>query len=256
MEITDKEFTKAYLQNLLDFSKFITYRPSELPPSRGNQLYAFFSNLNNELTSIIKQMRHRNSRVNYEISINPNIVFRYDNPIGKGRKFHVSIGGIIKIENGLIVEQSICINLILEHTSLCEVIPDDWKMYPVQEGFHILRKFHFDFDSKNDDDIKPKFHLQYGGSFKEEYLKVDNDIHYKLYSQLDTPRLPQQPYDIIMLLDFMLREFALKGCEIAKEARWNEIVMKTEKLWLKPYYERLLARLDCGSRTSPLHRVQ
>ncbi|OBU43760.1 hypothetical protein [Photobacterium damselae] len=255
MEVSDKAFTKEYLNNLLEFSKFITYR-SELPPSRENQLYTFFSNLKGELTSTLKQMKRQNSQVDCKISISPNIIFRYDNPVGKDRKFHVSIGGILKIENSLIVEQSLCVNLILEHTSNSENIPNEWKMYPAKEGFHILRKFHFDFDSKNDDDSKPKFHLQYGGSFKEKYLKIDGNIHYKLYSQLDTPRLPQQPYDIIILLDFMLREFELEGCEIAKESRWNEIVIKSEKLWLKPYYENLLTRLNCSTRISPLHRIQ
>ncbi|HHF3010433.1 TPA: hypothetical protein ACPJ06_003300 [Vibrio diabolicus] len=254
MEVSDKEFTKKYLENLFDFSKFITHRALELPPSRGHQLYAFFSNLSGNLRRVLKQMKSQGSRVKTEISINPNIIFRYDNPIGNGRKFHVSIGGVIKIEESLIVEQSLNINLMLEHTATCSHIPDNWRMYPVQEGFHVLRKFHFDYDSKNDDDIKPKFHLQYGGNFEEDYLKLDSNIYYQLCSPIDTPRLPQQPYDIIMLLDFILREFKLKGNEIAKESRWNEIVVQSEKLWLKPYYENLLARLNCGSRTTPLHR--
>ncbi|EJN8560411.1 hypothetical protein V9K52_003038 [Vibrio alginolyticus] len=256
MFINDIKFTIEYLENLSDFSKFLTQRAGELPPSRGSQLYAFFSNLRLTLKQHLRQLKSRHAKLNTEISIDPNIIFRYENPEGIGRKFHVSIGGVIKIKNSIITEQSLCIYLMLEHTSDCSDIPDEWKMYPPQEGFNVLRKFHFDFDAKNDDDSKPKFHLQYGGSFEEKYLNLGSKIYYKIYSSLDTPRIPQQPYDIIMLLDFALREFNLRGGEITNEKRWNNIVIKSEKLWLKPYYENLIERLNCSSRSSPLHRIQ
>ncbi len=249
----DSKFTEYYLSVLVKFSTFLTSRPSALPVSRKHQLETFVSQLRESCTQALKLAKRKRS-INTQISINPNIIFEYKNPEDSGRKFHVSLGGKIKIQDSIIVEQSLCVSLILEHTKLCANIPEEWQFYSAEQGFHILRRFHFDYDSRNDNCSKPKFHLQYGGKFKKEYFDL-KDIHYKLFQPIDYPRLPQQPHDLIMLLDFILREFSLDGGEITQEKRWNECVIESEKLWLKPYYEELVSRLACSSRNAPLHRI-
>jgi|GEM_PF-2484953 hypothetical protein len=250
----DREFTKKYLSVLLDFSKFLIQRTSALPASKENRLNTFFCQLKDTCNQNIKLINKQKSLSN-EISINPNIVFAYKNPEDHKRKFHISIGGKIKIQDSIIIEQSLCVNVILEHTKFCTSLPEEWQCYPVEQGFHILRRFHFDYDSRNDDYSKPKFHLQYGGKLRKEYFDF-KELHYKLFQPIDYPRLPQQPHDIIMLLDFLLREFSLDGKEITEEKRWNELVIKSEQLWLKPYYEELMTRLNCSSRHTPLHRIK
>ncbi len=249
--MVNKQLTEQYLKVLMAFSKYIICNISGFPSSRNTQLRAFFSDLSSKLRKDLKIIQTSNLSKN--ISINPNILFPYKNPKAKGKKFYISFGGKITIKNSTIVEQSLCINLILEHTNTCKDIPEGWKMYPVEPGFHIVRRFHFDFDSANDDILKPKFHLQYGGNFDDDYLGLDN-THYKLCNPLDTPRLPQQPYDIIMLLDFILREFALNG-KVIKEEKWNQFVIECEEIWLKPYYNNLLDKLSDKKRKRPLHRV-
>ncbi|EHK9063545.1 hypothetical protein KCU30_003585 [Vibrio parahaemolyticus] len=247
----DKKLTEEYLTVLMNFSKYLITKTSLLPSSRNSYLSIYFGKLTTSLRKYIKIIK--SSNLNETISINPNILFPYENIKTKGRKFHISIGGKVVIKNSRITEQSLSVNIILEHTDKCPDIPDSWKMYPIETGFHIIRRFHFDFDISNDDNLKPKFHLQYGGHFDERYLELDN-MHYKLCNPLDTPRLPQQPYDIIMLLDFILREFSLSG-RIVKEPRWNEFVIKSEKIWLEPYYKNLLGKLSDTKRAKPLHRT-
>ncbi|MCA3903475.1 hypothetical protein JKP31_19520 [Vibrio vulnificus] len=249
--MVDKQFTKKYLETLKGFSKYLVTQISGLPSSGHVQLQSFFSKLGDELRRDIKLLQTAN--ISKDISINPNIIFSYKNPKAKSKRFHISLGGKIKIKDSMICEQSLCINVILEHTDTCKSIPDNWKMYPTDTGYHIIRRFHFDFDSANDDISKPKFHLQYGGNFEEQYLEIEN-IHYNLCNPLDTPRLPQQPYDIIMLLDFILREFTLGG-KVVKEKKWNQFVIESEKIWLEPYYKNLLSKLSNNQRSTPLHRA-
>ncbi|MEL4432066.1 hypothetical protein [Shewanella mangrovisoli] len=252
MYIIDRNFTDTYLLALKDFSKLVIERHTVLPHSDNNQLYCFFSELHSKLGRTLRQKK----AFIEDISINPNIVFPYINPKGGERKFYISLGGTINFDQGIICRQSLCLNLMLEHnTKECEDIPDEWNSYPIIDGCHILRRFHFDLDVQNDDIIKPKFHLQYGGNFEPDYLKKNN-IHYKLFSPLDHPRLPQQPYDIVMLLDFILREFELGGQEIINDSGWNKHIIQCEKIWLEPYYDAVLTRLRSASRKTPIHRLK
>ncbi|MBJ6881083.1 hypothetical protein JG663_15125 [Vibrio cholerae] len=248
----DKKITEKYLNVLMDFSKYLVSTKSLLPASRKSYLSIYFCKLINELRQHLKIIK--TSNLNTTISIEPNILFPFNNIKTKKRKFHISLGGKIVITNSIITEQSLSVNIILEHTDKCNPIPENWKMYPVDTGFHIIRRFHFDYDISNDDNLKPKFHLQYGGNFEQKYFDLGNNIYYKLCNPLDTPRLPQQPYDIIMLLDFIVREFSL-NCKIINEARWNELVINSETIWLEPYYRSLLDRLSDSKRSQPLHRI-
>lgn len=254
MHNLDSNFTKQYLDILVKFSTFLITHTSTLPISKKYQLNTFINQLKESCTQCLKLIKKGKS-INKVISINPNIMFAYKNPEDYHRKFYVSLGGKIKIVNSILVEQSLCVNLILEHTESCCIVPEEWQFYQMEHGFHILRRFHFDYDSNNDDFSKPKFHLQYGGKFKKEYFDL-NDFHYKLFQPIDHPRLPQQPHDFIILLDFILREFCLEGKEITEEKKWNECLIESEKLWLKPYYEELISRLNNSSRCSPLHRIK
>ena len=249
----DQDFTEKYLSLLVEFSTFLMRRQNALPDSEKNQLSSFIFGLKDKCQFATKQIK-AGKKINTEISIEPNIIFSYKNPVAKAKKFYISLGGNLKISSNTIVEQSLCLNLLLEHTEHCEALPAEWMFYDVEEGFHVLRRFHFDYDAKNDDFLKPKFHLQYGGRLQENYLDVDK-VHYKLFKPIDYPRLPQQPHDFVMLLDFILREFNIDGVNITDESKWNSCVIKSEKLWLKPYYLELLSRLDSGSRKSPIHRA-
>lgn len=251
MYTIDNKFTNAYLHALKNFSKLVIEKSEVLPRSHNNQLYSFFCELHTKLGRVM-----RNNRAFIEdISINPNIVFPYINPKGGGRKFYISLGGSINFNNGIICRQSLCLNLMLEHTEDSTDVPKEWNSSPMATGYNILRRFHFDLDVNNDDISKPKFHLQYGGNFENSYLQVKN-VHYNLFSPLDHPRLPQQPYDIVILLDFILREFELGGTEVINDSGWNKHVIACEQIWLEPYYDAVLTRLRCASRKAPLHRIK
>lgn len=250
MYIIDNNFTDSYLKALKEFSKIVIERCASLPQSENNQLYIFFQQLHDQLARLMRRGRQPIEK----ISINPNIIFKYNNPKLGERKFYISLGGTVKFKQGAISEQSLCLTLMLEHSSECDVIPESWNIYPITQGHHILRRFHFDIDMNNDDTVRPKFHLQYGGNFESSYLGIQ-DVHYKLFSPLDHPRIPNQPYDIVMLLDFIIREFDLGGQEVINDGGWNKHLIEIERIWLKPYYGEILRRLEATARKTPLHRA-
>ncbi len=257
MDYVDEGFTKNYLDLLKSFATFLVTYKGNLPQSRNFQLCTFVDVLKTQCTQALKIVNAQ-KRLNKVISIDPNVIFGYTNPEDKSRKFYISIGGYVKFEDSVLIEQSLTVNVILEHTTDCAPVPEEWKWHkhPIDNGFHVLRRFHFDYDSTNDDNHSPKFHLQYGGKFNKNYLGIgDEDAYYNLFQPIDYPRLPQQPFDMIMLIDFVLREFSLKGNEITREKKWNELLVKSEQMWLKPYYEHLIGRLDVSSRLEPVHRI-
>lgn len=244
------DFTANYLAALKEFSKIVIERYASLPRSENNQLHTFFQSLYDQINRFLKNRKRHID----DISINPNIIFKYKNPKLSEKKFHVSLGGALKFKKGIIIEQSLCLTLMLEQSSEHDDAPEHWNIYPITQGHHIIRRFHFDIDMNNDDITKPKFHIQYGGNFEPRYLNLNN-VHYKLFSPLDHPRIPHQPYDIVMLLDFILREFDLGGQELINDSGWNKHLIAIEKIWLEPYYEEILHRLKASSRKTPLHRI-
>lgn len=98
----------------------------------------------------------------------------------------------------------------------------------------IVRKFHFDYQPH--DNIKPDFHIQYGGKFKEESrLGV---CHYCLEHFIDEPRLFYPPMDLVLVFDLMLHTFETKLDKIKGEGDWKGIVRKSQQyLWSKYWGE-------------------
>jgi hypothetical protein len=117
---------------------------------------------------------------------------------------------------------------------------------------NIARRFHFDIDTGKGKAIKPKCHMQYGGEAKHE-LRYYPTLNYGLEEWMSTPRLPYPPLDIVILIDFLLRQINTPlSQKFAKEPNWTSLVRKSEKLRLKEYYNQIhghLAHSNDNSRT-------
>ncbi len=97
----------------------------------------------------------------------------------------------------------------------------------------VVRRFHFDFQPN--DHVKPASHFQYGGKFPEsEYI----DCHYCLEHYLETPRFHYPPMDLVLLLDLIIREFETPLRKLTYEPVWKGLVIKSEELWWKDYWNR------------------
>lgn len=254
----NEQQTKEYISSLSKFTKSLLHSSLALPPSINDALSECISKLAGETSQFLKLVKKPGKIVDKCFSLEPNILFNYKNPKLKGHQFYVSFGGYIKIENSILIDQSFNIMLLYRHTSktLETDFIKDWQCHAFEDGLHVLRRFHFDLDLKNDGINKPKSHLQYGGKLNKDYFNLTEEMQYKLFGPLDHPRIPIQPYDLIMLFDFLFREFLVDGHQIIKEKSWIGNIIESERFWLKPYYERLISRINISTRQAPIHYLK
>lgn len=97
----------------------------------------------------------------------------------------------------------------------------------------LVRRFHFDLATGNNDTNKPLSHVQFGGNDRgcTQYT-------YALSPRIGIPRIPYPPIDFIILFDMMLRQFKTKihsGFYDSKE--WINCVKKSEEMRIKEYYD-------------------
>ena len=99
----------------------------------------------------------------------------------------------------------------------------------------IVRRFHFDYQPF--DNVKPDFHIQYGGKFKEDHGL--GACHYCLEHFIDEPRLFFPPMDLVLVFDLMLHAFKTDLDKIKGETDWKGIVRKSQQYLWNGYWQKL-----------------
>lgn len=147
------------------------------------------------------------------------------------------IGGIVQVEKGTPVHLSFSLSIVFTT-----------KSNPVESGRiinatscclanylnkkRIVRRFHFDFQHTN----MPSSHIQYGGKFLESGYTTD--CHYCLEHFLEDPHIHYPPMDLVLLLDLAIREFETCLQKWRQETYWRNLVMKSQDLWWKEYWNQ------------------
>ena len=174
----------------------------------------------------------------WEVSIN-----RWNIPVidptvcGVPGKTELLIQGIILTENLLLQRQCITASVLLEPNRDIQ-IGDGYDSPFLRQGeWYVVRRFHFDYDIRTDNDDHPRSHLQYGGNFHKD--PEHSQIRYELFEKPKAPRIPYPPYDVVLCTDLFLRQFNTPISEIVDDSGWTGIVRKSEKLWVGNYYKEL-----------------
>jgi hypothetical protein len=155
------------------------------------------------------------------------------------------VGGEISVNRGPTLRQSIVIALLLEAQEHIGKV-NNKQAEPLEEGERVLiRRFHFDYDTALASPGYPRSHLQYGGKFSGH---VPAGAAYRLYS-LDLPRIPCPPFDLVLALDFFLRQFPTSLRDMVDESRWLKLVRESERLWLRGYFQEVAQHLDASDRS-------
>lgn len=102
----------------------------------------------------------------------------------------------------------------------------------------VTRKFHFDYDincgSRKIPSRHARSHLQFGGNLNS--ARCPSDYHYCLDHHIEIPRLHFPPYDLVMALDYFLKEFSTPINNLVKSGDWRSLVHKSEEIWLREYF--------------------
>lgn len=127
-------------------------------------------------------------------------------------------------------------------------------------GNHLIKKFHIDFTCSPNTGrppLHPIFHLQSPGKLspmlKDQGIKDDH-----LEPSLSEPRLHCGPTTLILLIDFLLREFGGDRLspltKLTRKNEWRRLIRKNEDLVLEPYYNACSGFfLDRKSKKEPEH---
>lgn len=246
----DRAFTLSYINSLIGFSSSVVSSCQAYDQT----LYISMSQLKVSLRTASHQIKSgKNVSRKLEIS---GFMIPVANKLSSNdkNKLGIYVGGVIEIEDSVLINQSICFSMIYYvQQDMDEDMANLYNCYPYKEGAHILRKFHFDIDRSAKSD-RPLSHLQYGGSFKPEHFSVctesNEQIDYRLYSILDDPRLPAIPYGFATCLDIIFRAFNTKASVLSEEPWWKEKVVQSEKMWLIPFFKAAVDSMgQCGKET-------
>lgn len=114
-------------------------------------------------------------------------------------------------------------------------------LYDLEEK-NLLRKFHFDFEPTitTQKSMIPSYHIQYAGTLSN-YIRDDGvDISHenKIFSKLESPRIPYMPITLIQLLTIIFKSFNFENAnKIITDDFWIGHLRKCEKKLSSNFFE-------------------
>lgn len=212
-------------------------------------------NLCQKVLSTLRGIESSGSK-KWNLNISPNLLFTVNNdnfcgPLGETK---IAIGGFMKSDGDVLYEHSIAVSFIYtpyeDECSTSEMYCcTDLKAASPQ----IVRRFHFDFDSKLSSEDRPISHLQYGGKFNSQHIGMKPIPEYKLFKAIDHPRLPLPPYDLTLIIDMFLSQIPT-DTGILRESSWPGLISRSEDIWLKTYYEDVLNHMNQSKRRNSTYQ--
>ncbi len=139
------------------------------------------------------------------------------------------IGDDIKKQNILLrvwcLDENICYRDGIDHPEIRNELESiGWK--------RVILRFHFDLREPKVKQPEPLYHLQVGG------INPMGDENCWLPEQIEIPRFPYPPMDIILLCEFVLMNFFPEDYEKLREKpEWRSLVRKSQVLFQKHYFK-------------------
>jgi len=139
------------------------------------------------------------------------------------------VGDDIKKQNILLrvwcLDKNICYRNGIDHPEIeAKLERNNWR--------RVLLRFHFDLRAPNVKQPEPLYHLQVGGRNPKD------DENCWLPEQIEVPRFPYPPMDIILLCEFILMNFFHEYYEeIRKKPEWIRLVRKSQEFFQRRYFE-------------------
>jgi len=255
MECHNKENGSEYLDNLIALFKLITSNHNVIA-----HCYEAYEVSQQILNNQLKHYKKHNSK-KWELSISPNIEIELKNKkmCGIKGKTTILLGGSIAVEDDILIDQSLVVSILFTaDNDIEEADLITHACYHVRPGIpEIIRRFHFDLDTKLKNNDRPLSHLQYGGKFSTDYIKNGSDVQYNLFKALDHPRIPIPPYDLILIFDMIFDQFEpsdLSSIKIENRERWHNLVKTSENLWIVDYFIELANEAGKANREYSLYQ--
>ncbi len=179
----------------------------------------------------LKSTIKRGSNWRFSIPIEHPLIF-----IENNSQLQVDISCELEGRDDTIIKQNIILRLwsLDENLSYREEVDSTELKVKLEHNIwrRVILRFHFDLKESNGKQLEPKYHFHVGGRCRT------NDENCWLPEQIDIPRFPCPPMDLILICEFLLINFFPKESEqLRKYPEWQSLVRKSQDLFLKPYYE-------------------
>lgn len=97
-----------------------------------------------------------------------------------------------------------------------------------------------------------EFHID----LKDPYAKIPEPLHHLHVLGHDEPRFPYPPMDVILLCEFAFINFFPKESEeLRNDPSWKNLVIQSQEIFTKPYYEKCQRCLNNKEETLMGHLI-
>ena len=194
-----------------------------------------------DLSENIKSALSENEIWVFEIPKDKRLSFKINNDKNENIGF-IEISCKIKGLKAVIIEQNIIVTYFSRNVDL--IYRSDWDSESVQNRYdsnkgRVMLKFHFDKKCEDAKILEPKYHFHIGG-------KSDENECYWHPKQIELPRLPYPPMDIIILCDIILLNYFPNQYTKLKSdnPEWRKLVKKSQNFFQKDYIENVLNSIN------------
>jgi len=112
-----------------------------------------------------------------------------------------------------------------------------------QEWKRVVKRFHIDLRDKDAGLPEPLYHLHFGGT-------AEDDEYFWVPKTIGEPRLHYFPMDLVLLCEFILMNFfPIESRSLRESPEWKSLVRKSQDLYFKPYFKKLLVYLNDNNDT-------
>ena len=180
------------------------------------------------------------NRRQYRLSLEPNwrVELQALNMCGAPGRTELQFGGEIIFNDECLERQVLAVVILFRSNHDHPATNGRPRLFAGE--YHVVRRFHFDFDRTIPEGVTPLSHLQVGGQLNQAYLSIPDGTQprYELFDQLDCPRLPWAIAGLPVVLDTFLRQFPSGLDEFLVGTAWRRRVMDSERLWLMDFFHQ------------------
>ena len=190
---------------------------------------------------LLDQLRtYKDNQGVYSLKLNPNwnVELEAPNICGAPGRTELQFGGEIIFKDECLERQVLAVVILFRSNN--DHPATNGRPRLVANEYHVIRRFHFDFDRTVHEGDTPLSHLQVGGQLNQAYLSIPEgtQCRYEQFDQLDGPRLPWAIAGLPVVLDTFLRQFPSGLDEFLVGTAWRRHVMDSERLWLMDFFQQ------------------
>lgn len=197
--------------------------------------------------SLLQQLRtYPGNRSQYRLTLDPNwkVKLQALNICGAPGRTELHFGGEIVFNEECLERQVLAVVILFRSDG--DHHATNGRPRLVAGEYHVIRRFHFDFDRSVAGGDTPVAHLQFGGQLNQSYLTIPDgtQCRYELFDQLDYPRLPWAITSLPVILDTFLRQFPSGLDEFLVGTAWKRCVKESERLWIRDFFLQAAEMMD------------